>query len=118
MKCPHCPDSTLVDHETFAPKTDGAMHCFECGCCYLLDGVTPRPGVPVCALARETVTEAATEEKPVSRMNKSELLAFAASLGLAVDDSATVAQLREFLSEEAERDAGVLAPVVPPVGAV
>jgi len=106
MNCPHCDDSALIDHDTFAPKTGGALHCFECGCCYQLDGVTPRPGVPVCALARETVTAAATEEKPVSRMNKSELLALASSLGLQVDDSATVAQLREFLDEEAERDAG------------
>lgn len=49
MNCKHC-GSALTDHETFAPKSGGALHCDGCGCCFLLDGVTPRPGVPVCAL--------------------------------------------------------------------
>lgn len=97
MKCQHCTDSTLIDHDTFAPKTGGGLHCFECGCCFLLDGTTPRPGVPVCVSAREAVVEEATEEKPVSRMNRPELLALATGLGLSFDEDITVAQLRDLL---------------------
>lgn len=97
MKCPHCVDSTLVDHDTFAPKSGGALHCFECGCCFLTDGTTPRPGVPVCNAAREVVIEEATEEKPISRMNRGELMAMASGLGLSFEEDVTVAQLRDLL---------------------
>lgn len=95
MKCPHCADSTLTDHETFAPKSGGAFHCFECGCCFLPDGKTPRPGVPVCVSEKEAVFE--SEEKPISRMNRTELVAMATDLGIAFTDETTVAQLRELI---------------------
>jgi hypothetical protein len=49
MTC-HC-GGILVDHDTFAPKRDGAFHCFTCGCCFLPDGRTHREGVPKCAQA-------------------------------------------------------------------
>jgi hypothetical protein len=62
-KCPHC-QAELVDHDTFAPKTGGALHCFACGCCFLLDGKTLREGVPICALAQAPVAEAAVPAEP------------------------------------------------------
>jgi len=97
MNCPHCEASVLIDHDTFAPKTGGALHCFECGCCFLPDGKTPRPGVPVCNNQREAVIEEATEEKPVSRLTRGELIDMARSLGLTFDEDVTVAQLRDML---------------------
>src|SRR5678815_1909745 len=97
MKCPHCADSTLVDHDTFAPKSEPALHCFECGCCFLADGETPRPGVPVCGAEKQAVFEAAAEEKPISRMNRAELAAMATDLGITFTEETTVAQLRDLI---------------------
>lgn len=97
LKCPHCEDSILIDHQTFAPKSVDALHCFECGCCFQADGKTPRAGVPVCNSAREEVIEEATEEKPVSRMNRAELIEMAEKLGVSFSEDVTVAQLRDLL---------------------
>jgi hypothetical protein len=41
MKCRHC-DNQFTKH------TDGRLHCNWCGCCFLEDGRTGRPGHPVC----------------------------------------------------------------------
>lgn len=44
----------------------------------------------------------AEEPRPISRMNKAELLSVAESRGVQVDDSATVAQLKELLADKDE----------------
>lgn len=44
MKCTHC-TSALIEHQ----GKDGALHCNICGCCFLADGETLRPGHPQCA---------------------------------------------------------------------
>jgi hypothetical protein len=46
MKCKHC-KSALIEHE----GKDGALHCNACGCCFLKDGETLRPGHPQCTAA-------------------------------------------------------------------
>lgn len=88
MKC-HC-GALLQDHDDFAPKSGGGLHCFGCGCCFRLDGKTPREGVMMCAAfsnpvpaqgSVDPVTPSATEaseapavpepEKPVRRSRTS-----------------------------------------------
>ena len=45
MNCPHC-DTELLRHEEGELESD--QHCNGCGCCFLKDGKTPRPGHPEC----------------------------------------------------------------------
>lgn len=100
MNCPHC-ETELVEHvEENAKK--GAQHCNGCGCCFLADGETPRPGVAVCEEVRVVVVEEATEEKPISRMNRAELIEMATKLGLSFAEDVTVAQLRDLLKGEGD----------------
>lgn len=85
MTCPHC-KTPLTDHETFAPKSGGALHCFECGCCFLLDGKTPRPGVPVCDRVEETPPE--LRKRVLSDLKIGELLELAKQHDITVPDGA------------------------------
>lgn len=43
-KCEHC-KGELVAHEG---SKEGFFHCAECGCCFLDDKSTVRPGHPIC----------------------------------------------------------------------
>lgn len=63
MNCPHC-DSRLTPHEGGGAK-EGALHCYVCGCCFLADGTTSRPGTPVCALAEIAAEEMAVPKQEV-----------------------------------------------------
>lgn len=46
--CGHC-DGDLVRHETVSESDkSGMLHCDGCGCCFLADGETLRPGHPAC----------------------------------------------------------------------
>jgi transcription initiation factor TFIIIB Brf1 subunit/transcription initiation factor TFIIB len=60
MNCPHC-KTELVEHLEESAK-QGAQHCNGCGCCFEADGKTPRPGVPLCALAQAPVVATVTAE--------------------------------------------------------
>jgi len=60
MNCAHC-GSELVPHEGTGAK-EGALHCYGCGCCFVADGVTPREGVPICALVQAPAVKAAPAE--------------------------------------------------------
>lgn len=57
MNCIHC-KTELVPHEGGGAKR-GALHCYNCGCCFVSDGKTPREGMPVCELAQAPAVEAA-----------------------------------------------------------
>lgn len=48
MKCLHC-RGELVEH--VGGLKDTMLHCNACGCCFLADGKTLRPGHPACAPA-------------------------------------------------------------------
>lgn len=56
MKCPHC-KTKLIPHDAASGAKVGAVHCDGCGCCFLEDGETPRPGVPVCDKAPPEATD-------------------------------------------------------------
>ena len=62
MKCPHC-KVELTPHEGTGAK-EGALHCYECGCCFLSDGQTPREGVPMCERAQVKQTSPSVEPEP------------------------------------------------------
>lgn len=65
--CGHCAGE-LVAHE--GGEKDGALHCNGCGCCFVEDGETLRPGHPACKIAADAEAaaaapvEAAAEESP------------------------------------------------------
>lgn len=62
MNC-HC-GAALTPHEGTGAKL-GALHCYECNCCFQKDGKTPREGVPQCAQAPKPDSDAKDDEGPV-----------------------------------------------------
>lgn len=64
MNCPH-DEAEMISHGDTDLKT-GWQHCNVCGCCFLADGQTVRPGHPAC---RQAVTFEVADEvaKPARR---------------------------------------------------
>ena len=52
MTCNHC-DGELVKHDELDEAKAGMKHCDTCGCCFLSDGKTLRPGHTPCKTLSE-----------------------------------------------------------------
>ena len=62
MKCPHCA-AELTPHDAETGVKKGALHCYECGCCFNAD-LSAREGVPTCERAQVKQTSPSVEPEP------------------------------------------------------
>lgn len=70
MNCQHC-GSELRQHGPEAGGSKaGAWHCDGCGCCFLDEGKTPRPGVPLCAVGRKLEPYEDYADMPVAELRE------------------------------------------------
>jgi hypothetical protein len=70
MNCRHC-DKELRQHiEGSGASKEGAYHCDGCGCCFIDEGNTPRPGVPLCLVGQATEAYPSYSDMPVSELRQ------------------------------------------------